>query len=105
MVACCMCLGYCYDSGRAKLAEVFQKDLDAIFEFSGNSDDQRSDLLRPLLVHENAWVRYYVAITLAGRGLHGDALPVLEELRQKESGLPGLLAAPAVEHIRRGALG
>jgi hypothetical protein len=105
MATCCACLGYCYESGRAQVAEVFQKDLEAIFEFSGSCDEERAALLRPLLLHESPWVRYYVAITLAGRGFPGDALPVLESLRQAESGLPGLLAAPALDHIRRRAAG
>lgn len=99
VVSCCICLGYCYDSGRADSIKIFQQDLDALFDFYGPDDLTRASGMKLLLQHQNLWVRYYVSVTLARHGFYSDVVPVLQELVDTNSGLPGLLSATALQHI------
>jgi hypothetical protein len=55
--SCSICLGYCHDSARAAVAEVFEPDLEAIFHLCGEGDPERAEKLKGLLQSEHEWVR------------------------------------------------
>jgi hypothetical protein len=98
-VSCSICLGYCHDSARVETAELFERDLEAIYQMCGANDAERLANLHPLLESANQWVKYYAALTLARHDAIVPAVEVLQSLQNTKQGLPGLFAAAALAHL------
>lgn len=96
-VACAICIGYCFDSMRARLVDDFHKDIAGLYLLLGRDEGSRLDVLSKLMAnHSSPWVRYHAAIFMWHAGRQ-DALPILEELDKQNGGMYAPLASLIVK--------